>query len=71
MIHKLVKEDGSAVVNQDGMCSLVTDYYRTLFTSQQGTRCDELLQQVPTKVTSMNMELMKPYSDEEIKKRFV
>lgn len=67
-IRKLVKEDGSAVVNQDGMCSLVTDYYRTLFTSQQGTRCDELLQQVPTKVTdAMNMELMKPYSDEEIK----
>jgi hypothetical protein len=67
-ICRLVKEDGEVVTNATGIHSLVTGYYRSLFTSHAGDRYEELLQHIPTKVTEqMNGDLLRYYSDEEIK----
>jgi hypothetical protein len=67
-IRRLVREDGEVVTDEDGILSLVTSYYRSLFTTNEGDRYDELLQHVPQRVTDdMNDSLLKDYSDEEIK----
>lgn len=56
------------VAKAAGIHSLVTDYYKSFFMSHAGDRYEELLQHIPTKVTEeMNGELLKDYSDEEIK----
>jgi hypothetical protein len=46
-IRKLVREDGDVVTEEHGMLSLVAEYYRSLFTSREGERYEELLQHVP------------------------
>ena len=67
-IHKLVKEDGEVVTDTAGIHELVTNYYKSLFQSHAGDRYNELLEQVPSKVTpDMNLSLNMEYSDHEIK----
>ena len=47
---------------------MVTDFYSALFTSSAGTRFEEVLQHVPSRVTvAMNDELTRDYTEEEIK----
>jgi len=51
-----------------GIQALVTDFYKSLFTSNAGTRYDELLPHVPRRVTdSMNEGLMEEFTEVEIK----
>lgn len=67
-IQKLIDDDGRVVEEARGMLSLVTNYYTSLFQSNAGAGYDELLQRVPRRVDGhMNDELMKEYSEEEIK----
>jgi hypothetical protein len=42
-IKKLVKDDGSVVEEDEELQSLITNYYRNLFTTNAGDRMDELL----------------------------
>jgi hypothetical protein len=67
-IRKLIKEDGGVVEEPREILELVTNFYNNLFQSHAGNRYNELLQQVPTRVTAgMNEMLIEEYSDEEIK----
>lgn len=62
-----MKEDGEVVEDAAGILALITDFYKSLFTSDASTRYDELLPQVPCRVTDvMNEGLMKEYTEVEI-----
>jgi hypothetical protein len=64
-ISTLVWENGEVVTQEDGILSLVTSYYRSLFTSNEGDRYEEHLQHVPRRVTDdMNESLLKAYNDQ-------
>jgi hypothetical protein len=68
-IWRLVKDDGGVVEEKGEIHNLVTDFYKTLFQSHAGHHYEELLHQVPSRVTeAMNETLMKEYNNEEIKK---
>lgn len=46
----------------------ITNFYTNLFTASAGNRMNELLQQIPAKVTSeMNESLLKPFTAQEVK----
>ena len=48
--------------------AMVTTFYSALFSFSPGTRYEELLQHVPSRVTeAMNDELTRDYTEEEIK----
>lgn len=64
-----MKYDGAVVTEVAGIMELITDYYRTMFTSQGAGRIEEVLQHVPRRVTAeMNHSLMADFSDVEIKR---
>lgn len=68
MIKRLVRDDGRVVEDAAGIHDLGTDFYKSLFTSNAGTRYEELLAQVPIRVTEeMNEGLMAEYTEVEIK----
>jgi hypothetical protein len=61
--------DGSKCEAQGEIKEMVHNFYENLFTSKACTSTDEVLNALPSKVTSdMNEELCKPYPDEEIGK---
>jgi hypothetical protein len=67
-ITLLVKDDGGAVEDAEGIHNLVNNFYNSLFQSTAGSRYNELLRCVPTRVTAMmNEELVKEYTEEEVK----
>ena len=67
-ISRLVEEDGSVVEDAEGIHNLVTNFYTSLFQSNEGSRFEELLEAVPSRVTNaMNADLMKEYTEEEVK----
>lgn len=51
-IRRLIKEDGSVVEGPGEIRELVTEFYNSIFQSHVGNRYEELLQQVPTRVTA-------------------
>jgi hypothetical protein len=64
----LIPEDGGVVEEPREILELVTNFYNNLFQSHAGNRYNELLPQVPTRVTAgMNEMLIEEYSEEEIK----
>ena len=68
-IKKLVKDDGGVAEDTEGIKALVTNFYRSLFCSNAGSRFEELLQHVPSRVTAaMNADLLAEFTDEEIKR---
>jgi len=67
-ISHLVKEDGGVVEDAESIHTMVTNFYTSLFQSSAGSRFEELLHCVPSRVTAeMNDDLMKEYTEEEIK----
>ncbi|EEE51789.1 hypothetical protein OsJ_33245 [Oryza sativa Japonica Group] len=68
-IKKLRRDDGEVITDEAGSLSLISEFYKQLFTAGVPLNLDELLQNVPKRVTStMNDELMKGVTTEEIKK---
>jgi len=64
----VVKEDGGVVDDGGEIQAMVTTFYSALFSFSPGTRYEELLQHVPSRVTeAMNDELTRDYTEEEIK----
>lgn len=67
-ITRLVRDDGVAVEDAEGIHALVTNFYTSLFQSNGGSRYDELLCSVPNRVSrTMNDELLEEYTEEEVK----
>jgi CTP-dependent riboflavin kinase len=67
-IRRLLKDDGSVVEEMGEIHTMVTNFYKSLFQSHAGNRYDELLSQVPHRVTDdMNEALHREYNTEEIK----
>ncbi|WVZ92941.1 LOW QUALITY PROTEIN: hypothetical protein U9M48_038971, partial [Paspalum notatum var. saurae] len=65
---RLKKENGEVVVEEEEIREHIHNYYSTLFQSETCDRYDELLAQVPHKVTrEMNDILTREYTNEEIK----
>lgn len=61
-IRRLVKDDGSVTEDMREIHALVTEFYSSLFQSHAGHRYEELLHQVPSRVTeNMNEALMRDY----------
>jgi hypothetical protein len=67
-IKKLRREDGSVVEEEGAKKEVVTNYFINLFSSNVGTRMDELLSQIDSRVTpEMNELLCKEFSAAEVK----
>lgn len=67
-ITRLVRDDGGVVEDADEIHALVTSLYTSLFQTGGGSRYEELLQCVLSRVmTAMNDELVKEYTEEEVK----
>lgn len=63
-----MRDDGGVEEDVDGIHALVTNFYTSLFQSSEGSRYDELLCCVPSRVsTTMNEDLVKEYTEEEVK----
>jgi hypothetical protein len=59
-----VKENGDVVEQEGEITSMISNFYKNLFTSNAGGRFDELLQHVPMKVTTdMNNILLAPFTE--------
>ena len=68
MIQALYNALGIRVEDKDEMKQLVTDFYKTLYTTEGVQGVDDVLQHVPRKVTpEMNASLCAPYTNEEVK----
>ena len=68
MIRALHNALGIRVDDKAEMKQLVTDFYKTLYTTEGVQGMDDMLQHVPRKVTTdMNASLCAPYSNEEVK----
>ena len=68
-ISKLKKPDGTVTVNEEEMGAMATDFFRTLYTTEGMTDMDQVLNTIPTKVTTvMNESLMAPFEKDEIKR---
>jgi hypothetical protein len=50
-IRRLKKDDGSVVENQEEMKEVVTNYFLNLFTSSTGSRVEELLGHIDSRIT--------------------
>jgi hypothetical protein len=67
-IGALVREDGSVSTDQTEIKGMVHDWCETLFTSEPISSTEVVLEALPVKVdTAMNVDLCKPYTNEEIK----
>lgn len=67
-IHSLVRDDGSSCDSQGEIKGMVHSFYEHLFTSEPCTSTFAVLDAIPEKISAdMNLELCKPYSNEEIK----
>ena len=63
-----MKDDGCVVEDAGGIQAMATNFYSALFTSSAGSRYEELLQHLPSRVTdAMNADLTRDYTEEEIK----
>ena len=68
MIKALENALGVNISDPAELRTLVTDFYKSLYTSAGVSNVDQVLQHVPTKVTqSMNEALVAPYTREEVK----
>ena len=68
MIRALHNALGIRVEDKAEMKQLVTDFYKTLYTTEGVQGVDDVLQHVPRKVTpEMNASLCAPYTNEEVK----
>jgi hypothetical protein len=66
-INKLVKEDG-VVVEEGAIKNLISNFYKSLFTATAGSRMEDLMMQIPPKVSEeMNNSLLRPFTAEEVK----
>jgi hypothetical protein len=64
-IMRLVQEDGGVVEEEEAIKNLVANSYKDLFTSHAGTRLDELLMHVQSRVSmDMNEFLVRPFTKE-------
>jgi hypothetical protein len=64
-----VDDNGVRHEEKDAMCDLVHEYFTNLFTSEVGDPGEEALVDVQRRVTKeMNRGLMKPFTEEEVKK---
>jgi hypothetical protein len=67
-IRKLHKEGGGVVEAEEAKKEVATNYFTKLFTSSPGTRVEELLAHVDSRVTPlMNEALCREYTAEEVK----
>jgi hypothetical protein len=67
-IKKLRREDGSVVEEEGALKEVVTNYFLNLFSSNAGTRVDELLDYLDPRVTpAMNELLCKEFNAQEVK----
>jgi hypothetical protein len=67
-IKALTREDGSRCTDAAEIKGRVGNYYSGLFSSEPCDRMSEVLDSIPGKVTDeMNVDLCKPYTNEEIK----
>jgi hypothetical protein len=67
-IKRLRKDDGSVVEEEGAMKEVVTNYFMNLFSSNAGTRMEDLLGHVGPRVTQdMNELLCKEFRAEEVK----
>jgi hypothetical protein len=57
-IRRLKKDDGSVVENQEEMKEVVTNYFLNLFTSSTGSRVEELLGHIDSRITPEMNELL-------------
>jgi hypothetical protein len=68
-IVSLKRDDGSLCMRQEEIGQMTIGFYKHLFTAQEATTPEEIVQHVPRKVTdSMNGELVAPYSAQEVQK---
>jgi hypothetical protein len=68
----LRREDGSVMEEEGAMKGLVTNYFLDLFSSNAGTRMEELLNQIGSRVTpEMNELLCKEFNAFEVKEALV
>jgi hypothetical protein len=62
-----MREDGSKCEAQDEIKGMVHQFYETLFSSEPCESMDAVLDAILVKVSDvMNVDLCKPYTDEEI-----
>jgi hypothetical protein len=67
-IKSLQHDDGSRCTDHVGIKGMVQDFYGDLFTSEPTISTDVVLDDIPCKVSSeMNTDLLKEYTNEEIK----
>jgi hypothetical protein len=67
-IHSLTREDGSRCDDQTEIKGMVQEFYENLFSSEPTVSSDTVLDYIPSKVThEMNEDLLKPYTNDEIK----
>ena len=67
-IRYLVQEDGTKCEDQEAIKGMAKDFYMNLFSSEPNANSEAILDAVLTKVNpSINEELCKPYTAEEIK----
>jgi hypothetical protein len=67
-INSMARNDGSMTENQEEIKGMVQSFYHNLFTAEPCASLDAVLHSIPCKVDeSMNVDLCKPYMDEEIK----
>jgi hypothetical protein len=66
-LNKLKTEEGGVVEEEEAMKEVATNYFTKLFTSSTGTRMEELLDRIDSRVTpEMNTMLCKEYTSEEV-----
>ena len=66
-IAGLEKNDGSCAESDEEVKEVVTDYFAQLFTTEQPDRLQDVLENIPTRVTAeMNNTLMRAFSADEI-----
>jgi hypothetical protein len=67
-IKSIVKDDGSRCTDLTGIKSEVETFYENMFSSEPYQSIDDVLNGIQSKVThDMNIDLCKPFSNEEIK----
>ena len=72
MIKVLANALGVTVEDPAELKEMVTDFYKSLYTTEGVTNMELVLQHVPTKVThQMNDMLMALYTKEEVKKALI
>lgn len=68
MIKALANSLGVSVNDPAELRTMVTDFYKSLYTTEGVSSMDEVLQHVPNKVTqNMNEILLASYTKEEVK----